>query len=329
MNRKVEAHLFLIKRAGLITEIKTEINHKLKHNYDDYELKLKVQKYCKSLPKDNYETELAKWYYINTGHRLSLSNPKRFTEKIQWMKLYGFGELETVLVDKYLVRSWIKERIGEEYLIPLIGVWDDPAEIDFNELPSSFVLKGNHGSQMNLIVKNKSDIDSNNVTKKLRQWLSLDFAFCLGGFELQYEKVPRKIIAEKYMVDGKKNDLTDYKFHCFNGTLKYCEVICDRSKKKTIDYYDMNWKHQDFIDEAKDSKVKNSVDNHLIPEKFDEMKFVAKKLCQGFPYVRVDLYQIGGKVYFGEMTFTPSSGADIFTPDDIDFELGKLLELPI
>ena len=245
MSKKIKTHLYYVRRIGLLTEIKTEINHTLMHNYFDYELKNKLQDYCRSLAGVEIENELKEWYKTNTGHCLNLDNPQRFTEKIQWMKLFGFGELETLLADKYLVRGWVKDKIGENYLIPLLGVWDTPESIKFEELPVSFVLKGNHGSQMNIIVKDKNGIDENSIRKTLDSWLNLNFAYCLGGFELKYDRIPRKIIAEKYMVDGTKMDLNDYKFHCFSGEPIYCEVICGRSGGKTIDYFDMKW--NDFL----------------------------------------------------------------------------------
>ena len=327
MNRKIKKHYLNIKKFGLFTEVKTLYDHKFKNDYTDYNLKIKRQKYYEELSKEFYEKELAEWYFLKTGNTLNLKNPQRFTEKIQWFKLYGFGEMETLLVDKYLVRNWVEKTIGGQYLIPIYGVWSDAKDIDYDTLPDSFVFKGNHGSQMNIIVENKKKINPAEVTKTMNQWLSLNFAHCLGGFEMQYENVPRRIIAEKLMIDDNLPDLIDYKFHCFNGTPKYCEVIRNRSTGETIDYFDMDWIHQDFIDEPETSVIKNSVLPIPKPHNFEEMKIVAKKLCEKFKYVRVDLYSINGSVYFGEMTFTPASGADRFSPDEADFKLGKLFDI--
>lgn len=316
-----------IQKYGLKSQVILLYNHKIKHDYSDYDLKIKRQTFYHNLDKSKYETELKKWYYFRTGHKLNLDCPKRFTEKVQWLKLYGFGDLETRLVDKYLVRDWVKEQIGEQYLIPLYGVWADPEDIDYDKLPKSFMLKGNHGSQMNIRVNDKDNLDIENLTDTLKRWLSLDFAHCLGGFELQYESVPRRIIAEEIMIDDGKCDLDDYKFHCFNGVPKFCEVISGRSEIETIDYYDMEWVHQDFIDEPESSAIKNSTYKIPMPANFQEMKRIASKLSGGFPYVRVDLYSINNRIYFGEMTFTPASGGDKFTPDAADFMLGELLSI--
>lgn len=325
---KLCKHLNQIRRYGIATELVTIYQHIIRHDYWDYELRIERQKYYENLPKSKYEIELKNWYYQETGHTLDLEKPRRFTEKIQWMKLYGFGDKETMLVDKYKVREWVKQTIGEEYLIPLYGVWDNPNNIDFDLLPKPCILKGNHGSQMSIIIRENSSIDKSAVIKTLEKWLEVDFAHCLGGFELQYENVPRRIIAEKLMIDNDTGELNDYKFHCFNGVPKFCELICNRSTKETIDYFDMNWEHQNFIDESADSQIKNSPTIPIKPDLFEEMKILAQKLSEGFPYVRVDLYIINNRVFFGEMTFTPASGADIFTPDSADYMLGDLFTLP-
>lgn len=327
MKKKIMRHINNIKRYGLMVELKTLFNNKIKGDHFDYDLKYARQNYYQALNRNQYEPELKRWYYDKTGHMLDLANPRRFTEKIQYLKLYGFGDMETKLADKYRVREWVKNEIGEEYLIPLLGVWENPDDIDYSMLPDSFVLKGNHGSQMNLIIKDKSLMNVKKTNEKLKQWLLLDFAHCLGCFEMQYQNIPRRIIAEKYMVDDRFSDLVDYKFHCFNGKPEYCEVILNRTSNETIDYFDMEWKHQNFIDESVTSKVKNSEKKIEKPELFEEMKNVASILCRKFSYVRVDLYNINKRIYFGEMTFSPSAGADIFNPDSADFMLGELLEL--
>lgn len=316
-----------MKKYGIQSQLKLLYNHKIQHDFSDYDLKIQRQCFFHELDRAQYEKELKKWYYFKTGHKLSLDSPKRFTEKIQWLKLYGFGPLETRLVDKYLVRDWVEEKIGKQYLIPLYGVWAAPEDIDYSNLPKSFVLKCNHGSQMNIRVDDKDSIDTAQLSKTLKKWLALDFAHCMGGFELQYENVPHRVIAEKVMTEEGRYDLDDYKFHCFHGEPKFCEVISGRSKLKTIDYYDMDWIHQDFIDEPESSPIKNSTNEISMPANFHEMKRIASKLSNGFPYVRVDLYSVGNKLYFGEMTFTPSSGGDRYTPDTADFMLGELLRI--
>ncbi len=325
---KINGLIWLLSHVTFKTKLKV-VGSKFHFNkYPTYDICYDVQTYFENLGKDKYEEELGKWYKVQTGHECNFVDPQRFTEKIQWMKLYGFSELETKLADKYLVRDWVEEKIGKEYLIPLLGVWETVEEIDFNKLPSSFVLKGNHGSKMNLIVRDKKELDINETRIILEDWLKENFAFCLGGFEMQYLNIPRRIIAEQLMTDRKSKDLNDYKFHCFSGKPYYCEVICDRSLNESIDFFDMEWVHQDFVDEPAESQIKNAATRPNKPSCFDEMICVATKLSAGFPYVRVDLYEVDGKVYFGEMTFTPAGGADRFTPDSADYDLGKLFRLP-
>lgn len=325
--RKIKKHLRIIKQCGIYTEVHTLFNHKVKKDYSDFELAKKREKYHMNLDISKYPSELSKWYKIQTGNILNLNSPKRFTEKIQWIKLYGMDDKQTLLSDKWCVREWIKEKIGQEYLFEAYGAWNSFDNIPFEKLPEIFMLKGNHGSHMNIKVEKKSaDIDE--LRKLVTNWLSTNYAFSKGSFELQYLNIPRKVIAEKYMVDSNEEELKDYKFHCFNGIPRFCEVISERSKLETIDYFDMNWNHQDFIDEPLSSPIKNSKVPQKKPKCFDEMKKLSKILSKSFPYVRVDLYEIGEKVYFGEMTFTPAAGADVFTPSSADYMLGKMLKLP-
>lgn len=258
------------------------------------------------------------------GRKLDLNNPKTFNEKMQWMKLYNRKPEYTMMVDKYKVRNYIAEQLGEEYLIPLLGVWDNPDEIDFDTLPNQFVLKCNHNSGLGMcICKDKSKLDIQSVKEELRKGLAQDYY--LTGREWPYKNVPRKIICEKYMTDETKGDLKDYKFYCFNGKVKMLGIYSDRNKKcpTKADYFDENYQWIDMIwgyDRAEKKPEK--------PAKFMEMIEVSEKLSTGLTAVRVDLYQCGEKIYFGEMTFFDGSGFEAIEPIEWDYEMGSWIKLP-
>lgn len=287
---------------------------------------LKRQKCYEKMSTAELEQELKNWYRKVYEKELDLDYPVTYNEKIQWIKSRGATEEITRLVDKYLVRDWIKEKIGEEYLIPLLGVWDSWDQIDFAALPNKFVLKCNHGSGMNLLVEDKSKINLPEEKRKFDEWMQYDFAFLYQDFQMQYRGIKRKILAEQFMNMQGWSDLLDYKFHCYNGEPIHCQVISERRRNECIDFYDMQWNHLDFIDVPKGSPIKNSALKIEKPKHFEEMKRIAKILAEGFPYVRVDLYEIDGRVYFGEMTFTPGSGKK-FQPDEMDKKLGDMISL--
>lgn len=243
-----------------------------------------------------------------------------YTEKMQWEKLYNIYPLKVQLSDKYAVREWVKEKIGAEYLIPILGVWNSVDDIDFYELPESFVLKTNHGTGTNLIVKNKTNLNIKAAKRMLRDWMATDYGYT--NFEIHYSKIPRKIIAEQYM-ESENGELQDYKFLCFNGKPYYCWVDKGRYTKHTRDVFDLNWIHQPWKQESYDSF------NGVIPrpQNFDKMIELSTTLCSGFPHVRVDLYNINGKIYFGEMTFTNGRGLDRIIPNEYDKSLGMLWKI--
>lgn len=276
--------------------------------------------YYLQLPAKKYPEELALWYEQSTGEELNLEKPKTFNEKMQWLKLYDNTPLKTKLADKYLVRDWIKEKIGEEYLIPLLGVWDNFDEIDFDKLPDQFVLKTNHGSGWNLIVKDKSKLDINKAREKFNKWMKINFAF-VAGFELHYMNVPPKIIAEEYKEE--LGQLYDYKFMCFDGEVKFIWVDTDRFTGHRRTLFTTSWERMDALIQypAADYDIAR-------PQKLDEMLKLAEKLSQGFAHVRVDFYEANGVVYFGEMTFTSTSGLDRATPREFEYEMGSWIKLP-
>ena len=260
------------------------------------------------------------------GKELDLDNPKTFNEKLQWLKLYNRDPQYTMLVDKYLVRDYIREKLGEEYLIPLIGAWDSPDEIDFDALPDKFVLKCNHNSGLGMyICKDKSKMDVEKVKKELQRGLDQDYY--LTGREWPYKDVPRKIICEKFMSDTPDaSDFTDYKFFCFDGYVDCVMVCLERSSGNTKFYFfDEKWELKRL-----NIRGKNAPEGFTIPkpECMDEMFKIAAELSKGLPYVRVDLYQSNGQIYFGEMTFFPDSGFDANLLKETDEYFGKLLKLP-
>ncbi|MFO3667191.1 ATP-grasp fold amidoligase family protein [Anaerococcus kampingiae] len=267
---------------------------------------------------------LVKLFDASMGYGLNLDNPTTFNEKLQWLKLYNRKPEYTIMVDKYKVRDYISEKIGDEYLIPLIGVWDNPDDIDFESLPNQFVLKCNHNSGLGLcICKDKSKLDIKKVKRNLRKGLKQDYY--LLGREWPYKDVSRKIIAEKYMTDETGTNLRDYKFYCFDGKAKVVGIYQDRNtdKETTGDFFDMDFNWLDFTFNMPNAKVKPSKPNH-----FDKMKEIAEILSEGIPHVRVDLYLSNDKIYFGELTFFDGSGFDKIEPFEWDVKLGSWINLP-
>lgn len=267
------------------------------------------------------------WYLNRMGYWMNFDNPKTFNEKLQWLKLYNRKPKYTTMVDKYAVKKYVADIIGEQYIIPTLGVWDKFDDIDFDTLPDQFVLKCTHDSGGLVICKDKSKLDKKAAKAKIEKSLATDF-WKLGR-EWPYKNVPRRIIVEKFMAPEKSNapkDLPDYKFFCFNGEPKYCQVIRDRNTKETIDFYDMDWHHQEFV--GLNPLARNGRTPVTRPLNLDEMKDICRKLADGTPFVRVDLYVIDDKKYFGELTFYPASGIGIFTPEKWAGKLGELLTLP-
>ena len=258
------------------------------------------------------------------GRRLSLEAPKTFNEKLQWLKLYDRKPEYTVMVDKYKARDYISEKIGAGYLIPMLGVWNAPDEIDFDTLPDKFVLKCNHNSGLGMcICKDKSALNIKNVKKRLKRGLKQDYY--LTGREWPYEDVPRKIIAEQFM-NSDAGGLTDYKVHCFNGAPKLILVCKDRftSTGLTEDFFTSSWEHLDI----RRPTHPNSSAEIAQPEELPEILMLAKQLSEGIPFLRVDFYIIEHKVYFSELTFYPAAGFEKFVPEKWDDILGSWLELP-
>lgn len=258
-----------------------------------------------------------------TGLTLDWDNLNRYTEKMQWEKLFDKDERKVLCSDKYRVRFWVEERIGSEYLVPLLGVWDKATEIDFSSLPKSFVLKTNCGSGDIIIVKDKNSLTKNKIREieaKLDYFAHFDFG--CAQCEMHYSKIIPKIIAEEF-IEYPGEDLPDYKFLCFDGVVKYCWVDMGRYHNHKRNVYDLNWTLQEW-----NQKQYGNYEKPIPkPINFDTMVNIATKLCQGFSHVRVDLYNIDGKIYFGEMTFTNGSGFEKIYPDSADLMLGAMWDL--
>lgn len=263
-------------------------------------------------------------YQYAFGKKLNLNLPSTFNEKLQWLKLYDRRPEYTVMVDKYLVRNYIADKIGNEYLIPLIGVWDSPDEIDFNALPDQFAMKCNHNSGLGMcICTDKSKLDVKKVKKELRRGLKQNYY--LTGREWPYKDVPRKIIAEQFMKSD-AGGLTDYKIHCFNGVPKLILVCKDRfmATGLTEDFFSTQWEHLDI----RRPKHPNASLPIPQPEELSQLLSLAQILSRDIPFLRVDFYIIEHRIYFSELTFFPASGFEKFVPEKWDRILGDWLTLP-
>ena len=273
-----------------------------------------------NLPDKEY---LEKCFFARLGYELNLDNPRTFNEKLQWLKLYDRDDEYTFLVDKYEAKKIVANKIGYEYVIPTIGVWDYPEEIEFNNLPSQFVLKCSHNSGTGMyICTNKEKINLKKVRAGLTRGIKEDYY--LKGREWPYKNVKRRILAEKFMVDESGVELKDYKIFCFNGEPCYIQVDFGRFTKHERNLYSTDWNYMGF------ASLYPTNPEYIIPKPvcLDEMLDISKTLSKGIPFMRVDLYVIGKHIYFGEMTLYHGSGFEPFTPFEWDRKLGDLLILP-
>lgn len=264
-------------------------------------------------------------YYLYMGKKLNLKNPQTYNEKLNWLKLYSRCHEHTQMVDKFEVKKYVANVIGESYVIPTLGVWDNPNEIDWNSLPQQFVLKTTHGGGNCgvIICKNKDLINKEIVITKLKK--SLKQNIYKSFREWPYKNIKRRIIAEPYMEDNTTEELRDYKFFCFDGEVKALFIGSQRQKREEpyFDFFDVKFNHLPIKQGHPNSPV--------LPEKpacFEEMKVIASKLSKGIPQVRIDLYEANEKVYFGEITFYHFGGLVPFEPDKWDYEFGKWITLP-
>ena len=263
-------------------------------------------------------------YYLHMGKRLNLKNPQTYNEKLPWLKLYARKDRYTTLVDKYAVKEYVGKIIGEEYIIPTIGVWNSFDEIDFAILPKQFVLKTTHGGGNTGVVvcKDKDSFDLTKAKEKLEKSMRTNIYDTLR--EWPYKNVVRRIIAEQYIEDKVVGELADYKFFCFDGEVKALFVGTERGTGDVkFDYYDSGYNHLDLIQY-------HPMSEHPLPkpQHFELMKELASKLSKGIPHVRVDLYECNGHVFFGELTFYHHGGIVPFHPETWDYEFGSWIVLP-
>lgn len=267
------------------------------------------------------EEFLKRRFKISLGYNLNLHNPQTYNEKLNWIKVNYHDDLMTVCCDKILVKEYVKNLIGEEYIIPTIQVWDNTDEVNFDNLPDRFVIKCNHNSGKGLIVcKNKNELAIDTCKQKLVEALKEDYF--AKFYEWPYKNIKRKILAEQYIESDEKG-LIDYKFYCFNGEPKYLLIASDRTIGVKFDYFDINLNPLPFEQGGKRGhyQIKNI-------KNYDKMVAIARKLSKGFPHVRVDLYNLEGKILFGELTFFDSAGFGRFKPRQWDYEFGKQFALP-
>lgn len=264
-------------------------------------------------------------YHTRTGDRLSLSNPLKFSEKIQWSKLFDSTGYKSTLTDKLAVRKYVEEKIGKEYLIPILGVYECPEDIDFSKLPVPSVIKCNHGCGFNIILKPGEKVNVEEIKQKLSKWMNINFSFS-NNFELHYYPIKPRIYVEKYIENTGDHDVFDYKFWCFNGKVKFIQFLSERNTNglKML-FLTPEWKPTDYVyDHSRLDFLKAKK-----PKNLSKMIGIAEKLSFGFNHVRVDLYNISEKIYFGELTFTSASGLMNWSSEGFDFELGKEFKLPV
>ena len=265
------------------------------------------------------------YYFKNrTGYKMDWKNPKTFNQKLQWLKVYDRKPLYTTLVDKYQVKKYVAEKIGEEYIIPTLGVWDNFDEIDFDSLPDQFVLKCTHDSGGLAIVRDKAKFDKEKERKQFKLALSRN-PYSVTR-EWPYKNVKPRIIAEAYMEDEKTAELRDYKFFAFRGEVKAMFIASERAsetEETKFDFFDADFNHLPFTNGHPNAKVLPEK-----PENFEEMKDLASKLSEELPQARIDFYEVNGKTYFGEITFFHWGGTKPFDPVEWDYTFGSWIQLP-
>lgn len=273
------------------------------------------------MPDDAY---LRKIFKMRTGYDLNLDNPRTFNEKIQWLKLHDRKDIYTTFVDKFEAKKYIANKIGENYIIPTIGVWDNFDEINFEQLPQQFVLKCTHDSGGVIICDDKSKLDLIVARKKIENSLSRNYFW--AGREWPYKNIKPRIIAEEYMIDkaSETNGITDYKLMCFNGKVR-CSFTCTErfsTDGLKVTFFDNDWNIMPFARHYPVSKKKINK-----PENFKNMIEIAEQLAEDMCFIRVDFYEISGKLYIGELTLYPGSGFEEFEPTEWDYQMGAWLDI--
>lgn len=283
-----------------------------------------VQHFGQWLPDSTY---IKLHYRFQMGKKLNLKDPKTFQEKLQWLKLHDHNPEYGKMVDKVLVKDYVTKRIGSQYVIPLIAVWEKPEDIEWDKLPDRFVLKTNHGGGNTgvVICRDKSKLDKNKAIEKLNDSLSRDVY--KKHREWPYKNIKKCVFAEEFVEAAPgEPDLPDYKFFCFNGEVKALFVATERQKvgeDVKFDYFDADYNHLLFRQGHNHAKQIPPR-----PKSFEEMKRIAAELSKGIPHVRVDLYEVNGKPMFGELTFCHFGGTVPFEPEEWDYKFGEWLVLP-
>lgn len=270
----------------------------------------------------NLKEEIEAWYATRVGEEIDIDNPVTFNEKIQWLKVYDNKPIKQVLSDKIGVRDFVKDRIGDQYLVPQLGVWERYEQIDFEKLPNSFVLKCNTGSGGNILVKDKNTLNHKKNKEQFEQWQNLKYEY-KSGLEMQYAGVKSKILAEKMLVADDGKDLKDYKLFVFNGKVRLIQVDIDRQHEHKRNLYTPDWVYLPYsilYPTAPEIQIEK-------PKQLEKMIELAEILGKEFIHVRVDFYISEGKIYFGEMTFSHGSGVEEFTPKEFGVELGSWMIL--
>lgn len=260
------------------------------------------------------------------GYSLNLKNPQTFDEKLQWLKLHDRNPLYTTLVDKYAVKKWVANKIGPQYVVPTFGVWEKFDDIDFSKLPDRFVLKCTHDSGGVVVVKDKRQLDMDAARRKISDSLRKNYYW--ANREWPYKNVPPRVIAEEYLEDQRNGELRDYKFYTFGGKPHFLLIAANRHKETglTFDYFDMEGMHIDLSDVG----IPNASGTPpLLPSKFDEMKRLSMILADGIPHVRVDFFDVNGRIYFGEMTFYDYAGYMNAVPQNWELEWGRLIKISV
>ena len=276
--------------------------------------------FYKSVPDETY---LIRMFKAKMGYELNLDNPKTYNEKLQWLKIYDRKPIYTTMVDKYRAKEYVAQIIGEQYIIPTLGVWNHFDEIDFEKLPDKFVLKCTHDSGGLIICKDKSSFDIKKARQVINNSLQKNYYFKFR--EWPYKNVKPQIIAEKFMYSSKEGigiPIMDYKIYTFNGVARMCMINQDRGIHTKADYFDRDFKWLDFkwgYDHA-NIQIKK-------PDQFEKMFKLAEKLAYGCPELRVDFYEVDGQIYFGELTFFDGSGFEKIEPVEWDYKLGNMLDL--
>lgn len=274
--------------------------------------------------KDDETFIKLRWRVSDMQYPLNLENPKTFSEKLQWLKLHDRKPIYTIMVDKVEAKKYVASIIGDEYIIPTIAVWNSADEIDWDVLPSQFVMKCSHDSGGIVICKDKSKLNRKKAITIMRKGLKRRYFW--QNREWPYKDVTPRIIVEEYMEDKDTNELRDYKFFCFNGMVKALFVASERQKEgeeTKFDFFDENYNHLPIINGHPNAAVIPKK-----PRRFEDMKVLASKLSKGFPHLRVDFYEMNSKIYFGELTFSHWSGMVPFEPVEWDYKFGEWIILP-